>query len=249
MRIADFGLATYLTEEEKILYLRCGSPGYVAPELLDDRGYDTQADVFSAGVIMYVMLTGRPLFRGDNVNEILEKNKSCKLEFPAKYWDHISPDAKSLAEGMLKGDPHERLTAAQALKHEWFTSATVETDKVIQRDEEFKFRDEADGEKASYNLLVTCTPVMAGRKLQNVAPESPFLTSVNLANVNNTPILRKVTIDDGKNRQQVQIGGITIIRPNQMVSRAEEAKEQAANKLGLPQILPFKKFGAKAGEE
>lgn len=105
MRIADFGLACYLTEEEKTLYLRCGSPGYVAPELLDDRGYDTQADVFSAGVIMYVMLTGRPLFRGDNVNEILEKNKTCQLEFPAKYWDHISAEAKDLAEGMLRSDP------------------------------------------------------------------------------------------------------------------------------------------------
>ncbi len=67
LRIADFGLATILTDDEKVLFLRCGSPGYVAPELLDDKGYDTQADVFSAGVIMYVMLTGRPLFRGDNL--------------------------------------------------------------------------------------------------------------------------------------------------------------------------------------
>lgn len=67
---------------------------------------------------------------------------------------------------------------------------------------------------------------MAGRKLNNQPPESPFLTSQNISgNIQNTPILHKVTIDDGKNRQQVQIGGITIIRPNQMKSAAEEAKE------------------------
>jgi hypothetical protein len=45
---------------------------------------------------MYVMLTGRPLFRGDNINEILEKNKNCELDFPAKYWDNISIEAKEL---------------------------------------------------------------------------------------------------------------------------------------------------------
>jgi calcium/calmodulin-dependent protein kinase I len=79
LKIADFGLACILSEEEKKLYLRCGSPGYVSPELLNDKGYDCQADVFSAGVIMYVMLTGRPLFRGDNINEILERNRNCSL--------------------------------------------------------------------------------------------------------------------------------------------------------------------------
>lgn len=65
LRIADFGFATPIAENEK-LYLRCGSPGYVAPELLKDIGYDERADVFSSGVIMYVMLTGRPCFKGND---------------------------------------------------------------------------------------------------------------------------------------------------------------------------------------
>ena len=69
--IADFGLYSFLTEEAPLLYERCGSPGYVAPELLLDLGYNCAADVFSVGMIMYVMLTGRLVFRGDNLNEIL----------------------------------------------------------------------------------------------------------------------------------------------------------------------------------
>ena len=62
IRIADFGLATKLKTPDQKLTLRCGSPGYVSPELLRDEGYNCSSDVFSAGVIFYVMLTGRPLF-------------------------------------------------------------------------------------------------------------------------------------------------------------------------------------------
>jgi calcium-dependent protein kinase len=54
LKIADFGLASFIAQGES-LFLRCGSPGYVAPELLEDRGYNTKADVFSAGIILYVM--------------------------------------------------------------------------------------------------------------------------------------------------------------------------------------------------
>jgi len=56
-------------------------------------------------VIMYVMLTGVPLFRGDGISDTLEKNKNCQLEFPERYWSKISPEAKTLVEGMLKKNP------------------------------------------------------------------------------------------------------------------------------------------------
>jgi len=60
VRIADFGLATFCNGDP--LTLRCGSPGYVAPELLNNEGYDKKADMFSVGAILYMILTGKPLF-------------------------------------------------------------------------------------------------------------------------------------------------------------------------------------------
>ena len=66
IKIADFGLAAKLMHPDEKLKLRCGSPGYVAPELLRNEGYNCSADVFSAGVIFYAILTGRSLFQGNN---------------------------------------------------------------------------------------------------------------------------------------------------------------------------------------
>jgi calcium-dependent protein kinase len=89
MKIADFGLASFIQRGE-FLYLRCGSPGYVAPELLEDKGYYSKADVFSAGVILYVLLTGRPAFPGGNIHDILMKNKKCEISYPPRHWERIS---------------------------------------------------------------------------------------------------------------------------------------------------------------
>jgi serine/threonine protein kinase len=109
-----------LNEIQDLLKLRCGSPGYVAPELLEDVGYDEKADIFSAGVILYVLLSGRPAFRGYNINEILTKNKKGEVEYPAKFWDKISDKAKDLVQLLLKKNPKERISAEEALNHPWF---------------------------------------------------------------------------------------------------------------------------------
>lgn len=91
--IADFGLAAILENSEQLLTRRCGSPGFIAPELLDDQGYNCMADVFSAGSIMYMMLSGRLAFRGVGVDDILRKNKDCVVEYPEQQWSKISSEA------------------------------------------------------------------------------------------------------------------------------------------------------------
>ena len=100
--------------------MRCGSPGFVAPELLEDVGYDEKADIFSAGVILYVLLSGRTAFRGYNLNEILLKNRKGVVDYPAKYWDKISTKAKDLVAKLLSINPKERISASEALNHPWF---------------------------------------------------------------------------------------------------------------------------------
>ena len=72
--IIDFGLSTTVKDSEP-LFTRCGSPGYVAPEILNNLGYGCKADIFSLGVIMYILLTSKFVFNAKDYNEILRKNK------------------------------------------------------------------------------------------------------------------------------------------------------------------------------
>jgi serine/threonine protein kinase len=78
-QIADFGLATFISNE--VLSLRCGSPGYVAPEILKNKSYGTKVDIFSAGIVMYILLSGRAPFPGRAPDEILQRNKEAKIYF------------------------------------------------------------------------------------------------------------------------------------------------------------------------
>lgn len=116
--VIDFGLAATLGSD--LMSMRCGSPGYVAPEVLLERGhYGCKCDVFSAGVIFYTMLCGKPPFRGDNAKHILGKNAQCKISLQHWPFSGISEEARSLLAWMTQKDPDLRCTAAAALSHPW----------------------------------------------------------------------------------------------------------------------------------
>lgn len=119
IKLADFGLATY-THLESQLFTRCGTPGYVAPEILDDLPYNEKVDIFSAGIILYILLTGCSPFYGKSYNEILVKNKKCRISFDFSKFKHKpSQSAVDLLKKMLEKDSNSRISAADALKHEW----------------------------------------------------------------------------------------------------------------------------------
>ncbi|XVF54051.1 hypothetical protein PTKIN_Ptkin05aG0150400 [Pterospermum kingtungense] len=120
IKLADFGLATYIKPGQ---YLRgtVGSPFYIAPEVLAG-GYNQAADIWSAGVILYILLSGTPPFWGKTKSWIFNAVRAADLQFPADPWDRISDSAKNLVRGMLNTDPFQRLTALQVLDHLWMTN-------------------------------------------------------------------------------------------------------------------------------
>ena len=93
--------------------------GYIAPEVLHMKGYDKACDVWSLGVIIYILLCGFPPFYADNDAQLYEKIKKGEFEFLRPYWDPISDDAKDLIRKMLTVDPKDRITCQGALDHPW----------------------------------------------------------------------------------------------------------------------------------
>ncbi|KAK6250523.1 hypothetical protein QUC31_008070 [Theobroma cacao] len=117
IKLADFGLATYI-EPGQCLHGTVGSPFYIAPEVLVG-GYNQAADVWSAGVILYILLSGTPPFWGKTKSRIFDAVRAADLQFPSDPWDRISDSAKNLVRGMLNTDPFQRLTALHVLDHLW----------------------------------------------------------------------------------------------------------------------------------
>ena len=92
-----------------------GTPYYVAPEVLAGREYDEKADVWSAGVILYIMLGGAPPFYGETVEETFDAVLRANLRFPFRVFRSVSPQAKDLIRKMLCKDVSRRFSAEQVL--------------------------------------------------------------------------------------------------------------------------------------
>jgi calcium/calmodulin-dependent protein kinase I len=112
IKLADFGFAKKLEIDGDGLVTACGTPGYVAPEILEGKAYGKTVDIWSIGVITYILLCGYPPFHDDNHNALFKKIKKGKFQFDSPYWDHVSDDAKDLISQMLVVDPAQRYALA-----------------------------------------------------------------------------------------------------------------------------------------
>ncbi|XP_073151313.1 calcium-dependent protein kinase 26-like [Henckelia pumila] len=129
IKTIDFGLSVFFKPGE-IFTDVVGSPYYVAPEVLCKR-YGPEADVWSAGVVLYILLCGVPPFWGETEQEIFEEVLRGDIDFSSDPWPKISDGAKDLVKKMLVRDPKRRLTAHQVLCHPWVQVKGVAPDKPL----------------------------------------------------------------------------------------------------------------------
>jgi len=126
IKVADFGLARLISDKE-MMKTACGTPGYVAPEVLKNKGYDSGAvDLWSAGVILYILLCGFPPFYEEELPALFDQILKARYDFPSPWWDTITggvagkpPGAKDLVKACLTVDPTKRATAQTVLAHPW----------------------------------------------------------------------------------------------------------------------------------
>lgn len=124
IKLADFGCAKEWKESPNEMHTLCGSPQYVAPEVVGDtreegEGYNFQCDLWSVGVVLYILLGGYAPFESEDSHELLDLICSADYEFHEEYWDDIEEKPKDLIRNLLEVDPGQRLTARQALRSPW----------------------------------------------------------------------------------------------------------------------------------
>lgn len=116
VKIADFGLSKMVLPTEK-MDTACGTLSYVAPEVLTRQGYGQEADLWSIGVILFLILCGKLPFDGANHDEIINATIKAEIKVASAVWAALSEDARDIIKKMLHKDPKERISARAALRH------------------------------------------------------------------------------------------------------------------------------------
>jgi serine/threonine protein kinase len=188
IKLVDFGLATPEWDTEA-MSVRCGSPGYIAPEVLRNEKYGCKVDCFSVGVLLHILLVGRGPFRGKSTEEMLTRNLKCKVSH--RPLAHISADGKDLLLSLLDPQPDQRPSSAEALEHRWLQQhmqdgkfpkavadridSKVSTAAETAADFQELFKDQFDGCKAfepSFHSM--CVEMGHGRSTRDVS-DSVFM--------------------------------------------------------------------------
>jgi len=124
--LSDFGLSKIIGDDA-MMETACGTPYYVAPEVLNATGYGQEVDLWSIGVITYLLLCGFPPFYGDSLPEVFEQIMKADYDFPEPYWDNVSKEAKDFIKNLLVVNPQKRFTSDQSLNHAWIKHGGPDT--------------------------------------------------------------------------------------------------------------------------
>lgn len=129
LKVIDFGLSKRFGSGEE-MHARVGTPYYIAPEVLEKK-YGPECDLWSCGVVLYILLCGYPPFWGDRDQDIFRKVRSGRVSFEGPEWESVSERAKHLILRLLDKDRQKRITAGEALQHSWIKAAGGGPEQII----------------------------------------------------------------------------------------------------------------------
>ncbi|KAK2835098.1 hypothetical protein Q5P01_015582 [Channa striata] len=173
LKIADFGLSKII-DDQVTMKTVCGTPGYCAPEILRGNAYGPEVDMWSVGVILYILLCGfEPFFdpRGDQY--MYSRILNCDYEFVSPWWDEVSLNAKDLVSKLIVLDPHKRLSVREALQHPWVLGKAARfshMDTAQRKLQEFNARRKL---KAAMKAVVATSRMHEGSRRRTDSCEIP----------------------------------------------------------------------------
>ncbi|OMO74148.1 hypothetical protein COLO4_26690 [Corchorus olitorius] len=165
LKVTDFGLSA-LPEQQRndgLLHTQCGTPAYVAPEILKKKGYDgAKSDIWSCGIILFVLLSGYLPFQAENVMKMYRKIFKAEFEFPP--W--IPNDARRLISKLLVADPEKRISIPGIMRNLWFRKGFT-TNPVSDSFEESTVEKSPSSSPPFYNAFELISSMSSGFDLSN----------------------------------------------------------------------------------
>eukprot|EP00298_Acanthocystis_sp_HF-20_P017716 c21812_g2_i4.p1 GENE.c21812_g2_i4~~c21812_g2_i4.p1 ORF type:complete len:200 (+),score=71.70 c21812_g2_i4:76-675(+) len=153
----------------------CGTPGYVAPEVLKNRkGYTPQCDMWSVGVIMYILLCGYPPFQHEDSDKLFKLILKGSFKFDSPWWDDVSKEAKDLIKKILVPDPVKRLTPKQALQHPWIKGEKMVFTRDGSKLEQYSLRMVQRRYRMLGNSLMFSQIITAKFGVELITPDLPI---------------------------------------------------------------------------
>ncbi|XP_051048608.1 serine/threonine-protein kinase 33 [Phodopus roborovskii] len=194
IKVTDFGLAVkkHGSRSEGMMQTTCGTPIYMAPEVINAHEYSQQCDIWSIGVIMYLLLCGEPPFLANSEEKLFELIRKGELEFEDPVWESVSDSAKNVLKQLMKVDPAHRITAKELLDNQWLTGNTLSSVRpanVLEMMKEWKNNPESDedtktDEKTTQPMKENSSAKTA--KQPTVAAKKPDADDVDMSCSNST---------------------------------------------------------------
>lgn len=198
IKIIDFGLAAEFTDDKK-LKTKAGTPFYVSPQVLQGR-YNHKCDIWSCGVICYILLCGYPPFYGDTDDQILKAVKRGRVDFPSPEWDAISQLAKDFINKMLTMDEDKRPDATALLEDSWLKESVVKESKMV-KDLGCRLRNFTQNSKFKKMALTVIANNLKDEELEELRKTFSALDE------NNNGMLSAAEIKAGMEKHKAQIPG------------------------------------------
>jgi calcium-dependent protein kinase len=157
-KLIDFGLAKQTTKKNQSMHTIAGTPYFISPEVLNGN-YGKECDIWSLGVILYLMITGCYPFDGDNRTVVFDKIQKGQFTFPRNVIEKSNPDQLDLIKQMIVVDRKKRISAKDALNHPWIKNMLASGEAGAALDMEVikkltEFRGESKLKKAALNIFI-----------------------------------------------------------------------------------------------
>ena len=201
IKVIDFGMSKRF-DSKHFMSEKVGTAYYISPEVLNGK-YDEKCDIWSAGVILYIIICGYPCFNGDDDDEIFAAIQKGKINFPSPEWDSISNDAKELIKKMCCS-PNKRLTAEQVLNETWVKDNAPNAGKALLPMKIDGFKNYSNSNKLRKAVLTYIASRLSEEEIKKIKAIFETIDTDNDGKLSLEELKKAVSLTDGMKIEYIE---------------------------------------------